>query len=275
VARSYYEILGIDKDASDAQIKNAYRRKAKAFHPDTNKEDDAETKFKEVGEAYKVLKDPHTRAQYDHFGTAKPNQGGRRPEQSYQDINLDDLMRRFRDINSGNPAYETEGGVTIQQVMLPVVDMIKGGQVRFQYTHQAASRGFLSLQQRVASIKLEPNTKYGTEVELPEIPNMKFVLIPGNTARCVVQGIDILVPFEVSALDAAVGNKSILTHPSGKTYKVEVPAGTKNGTAMRLTGKGIPHVNGATGSLIGVVDIVIPALSEEQKTALKKLLKEA
>lgn len=275
MARSYYEVLGVAKNASDAEIKKAYKSKASEFHPDKSTATDAEAKFKEVGEAYSVLKDPITRTQYDQFGTAKPKQGGRRPDHSYQDINLDELMRRFRDINSGNPSYETEGGVTIQQVMLPVVDMIKGGQVRFQYTHQAATRGFLSLQQRVASIKLEPNTKYGTEVEIPEIPNMKFVLIPGNTARCVVQGIDILVPFEVNALDAAVGNKSILTHPSGKTYKVEIPAGTKNGTAMRLTGKGLAHVNGAIGSLIGVVDIVIPTLSEGQKTALKKLLKEA
>lgn len=69
--RDYYEVLGVSRDASDDEIKKAYRRLARKYHPDVNKDDpDAEAKFKEIGEAYKVLSNPEARAQYDRFGHA-------------------------------------------------------------------------------------------------------------------------------------------------------------------------------------------------------------
>ena len=73
--RDYYEVLGIDKDASKEEIKKAYRKLARKYHPDVNKETDAEDKFKEVKEAYEVLRDDQKRAQYDQFGHAGAEQG--------------------------------------------------------------------------------------------------------------------------------------------------------------------------------------------------------
>ena len=71
--RDYYEVLGISKGASDAEIKKAYRSLAKKYHPDVNKEADAEAKFKEINEAYEVLSDPQKRQTYDQFGFAGMN----------------------------------------------------------------------------------------------------------------------------------------------------------------------------------------------------------
>lgn len=73
--RDYYEVLGVSKDASDDEIKKAYRKLARQYHPDVNKAADAEEKFKEVKEAYDVLSDAQKRAQYDRFGHQDPNQG--------------------------------------------------------------------------------------------------------------------------------------------------------------------------------------------------------
>ncbi|TLS39350.1 molecular chaperone DnaJ [Pseudalkalibacillus caeni] len=73
--RDYYEVLGVSKDASEAEIKKAYRRLAKQYHPDINKEADADEKFKEVKEAYEVLSDSQKKAHYDQFGHTDPNQG--------------------------------------------------------------------------------------------------------------------------------------------------------------------------------------------------------
>jgi molecular chaperone DnaJ len=271
--KSYYEILGVAKDASDAEIKKAYRAKAKEFHPDKSKAEDAEAKFKEVGEAYAALKDPIKRAQYDQYGSVGNNQ---RTEWRHQDINIDELMRRFRDIHNDNPSYQSGGGTTVQQVPVPVESMIRGAPVDFRYAYQqSGNRGIFSFVQRVASTVLEPNTKYGTTITIPEMPEMEFILIPTNTQTCVVQGLDILVPFEVNALDAAAGNKCNLKHPNGKVFALTVPQGMKSGKAMRLSKHGLTHVNGAVGDLLAVINYTIPELSAEQQEALKKLLKEA
>ena len=73
--RDYYEVLGVSKSASKEEIKKAYRKLSKQYHPDINKEADAAEKFKEIKEAYEVLSDDQKRAQYDQFGHTNPNQG--------------------------------------------------------------------------------------------------------------------------------------------------------------------------------------------------------
>ena len=73
--RDYYEVLGLGKNASDEEIKKAYRKLARQYHPDVNKASDAETKFKEVKEAYDVLSDAGQRSRYDQYGHIDPNQG--------------------------------------------------------------------------------------------------------------------------------------------------------------------------------------------------------
>lgn len=73
--RDYYEVLGLGRDASDEEVKKAYRKMARQYHPDVNKASDAEAKFKEVKEAYDVLSDGQQRARYDQYGHIDPNQG--------------------------------------------------------------------------------------------------------------------------------------------------------------------------------------------------------
>ena len=96
--KDYYETLGVSKDASDEEIKRAFRKLAKQYHPDINKEPGAEAKFKEIGEAYAILSDPNKRKQYDQFGSAAFEQGGPGGAGGFSgfdasDIDLDSILR--------------------------------------------------------------------------------------------------------------------------------------------------------------------------------------
>jgi len=94
--RDYYEVLGLDRSATDDQIKRAFRKLAFHYHPDRNKEDEAEEKFKEINEAYEVLSDPDKRATYDRFGHAGEGFG-----RGFGDF---DIFRGFR---NGAPTFAT------------------------------------------------------------------------------------------------------------------------------------------------------------------------
>lgn len=90
--KDYYEVLGVDKNASDEEIKRAFRVLAKKYHPDVNKEPGAEEKFKEIGEAYSVLSDPNKRQQYDQFGHAAFDGASGGAGFNWEDINLEDIL---------------------------------------------------------------------------------------------------------------------------------------------------------------------------------------
>lgn len=96
--RDYYEVLGVDKGASEQELKKSYRKLAMKYHPDRNKDNpDAERLFKEASEAYDVLKDPNKRARYDQFGHAGLHSGGYQ-EPNFQNINIEDIFSQFGDI---------------------------------------------------------------------------------------------------------------------------------------------------------------------------------
>ncbi|NBD34051.1 MAG: DnaJ domain-containing protein, partial [Cyanobacteria bacterium] len=96
MAADYYELLGVSRNASKEDIKRAYRRLARQYHPDVNKEEGAEERFKEINRAYEVLSEPETRARYDRFGEAGVGAGAGAGGASYQDFATD--MGGFADI---------------------------------------------------------------------------------------------------------------------------------------------------------------------------------
>ena len=108
--RDYYEVLGVSKDASEADIKMAFRRLAKKYHPDVCKEADAEEKFKEIQEAYAVLSDENRRKQYDKFGfEAFNNNGGGYNTNGYDFSNFD-FSSIFDDLFGSDDTFSSFGG---------------------------------------------------------------------------------------------------------------------------------------------------------------------
>lgn len=272
MAKTYYEVLGVEKDADADAIKNAWRRIRTKHHPDKGGDEDA---FKEAKDAYDVLSDPAKRRAYDQFGTPDLGAGPTWTSNGTTtgDVTIEEILRRMREAGL-SPDMNYQQRETIQKVSIPVDVMINGGRTQFRYANPTQP-GINSFEFNMGEITLKPNTKVGTRVQSPNVPNTTFIFVPQGHHRCVVQGLDLIVPMEVNALAAAVGNKAKVTHPNGKTYEVSVPPGTKNGAALRLPKLGLPHVNGAVGNLIAVVEYMVPVLDEETRNALRDLLDKA
>jgi curved DNA-binding protein len=265
MSKTYYDILGVPVDADDAAIKVAYRKLARKYHPDRSVENDAEEKFKEMKEAYDVLKDKNKRQAYDSYGSAGPRPGSNGFNWMGPDSeNLQDYLNRVRR-GQGDPGKVQD---MVQNILVPVDVMINGGRISFNYIQHSGH----TLNHATATITIQPSTKVGTQVQSPSIPRTTFVINPGSTARIHVQGLDVLVLLEVDALRVAVGCKSSVTHPNGTDYDVTIPHGTAHGAGLRLPKLGLTHVNGMVGNLICVINYVIPKLDDKTRKALKELL---
>ena len=270
MAKDYYEILGVSKSASDDELKKAYRKLAKQWHPDANPDnkEEAEKKFKEIGEAYEVLSNPEKRKMYDQFGTADPQQAG---------FGGFDGFGGFGGFGNGTYSYSTSG-FGFDDVVDDFVSSIFGGGRRSR-TKQSKTGPIKGDDLRDSMTISFEESFTGCEKEFSI--NMifrklflKFILkinhyfyyfirtvdtchVCGGTGRVnKVQSIGGFASFQtVTTCDECRGTGKIIKEPcdtckgKGKIrkdvkIKVEVPAGIQDGQTLRLGGKGDAGENG-------------------------------
>lgn len=145
--KDYYDILGVSKDASDDEIKHAYRKLSKKWHPDINKAPDAEAKFKEINEAYETLSDPQKRANYDQYGSADGAAGGFGGGTGAggfgnfdsSGFGFDDIFSQFfgNRQQSADPSAPRQGRDLQYQMTLEFEDAIFGKTTRIKYNREA------------------------------------------------------------------------------------------------------------------------------------------
>ena len=262
MSKDYYNILGVDKNASEDQIKKAYRKKAMEFHPDKNPGNpEAETKFKEAAEAYETLSDPQKKSSYDQFGpSGNPFGGGGGNPFGGHGFNMDDIFSQFGDIfgnRYGNPGnqrkQQSRGGDLRIKVVLNIDDILKGATKKLKYRRQD---------------KCQPcDGKGGTNVRTCLSCN-------GAGSRIVVQN----TPFgqmrtQTTCPDCAgsgnqIANKCGHCHGDGTTLKeqivdVEVPVGVSNGMQLKMQGFGNHIRDGVPGDLFIIIE-------EEQNFTFKR-----
>jgi len=290
--RDYYEILGVSRDADDKQLKKAFRKFARKYHPDLNPNNkEAEQRFKEVNEAYEILSDPAKRKQYDSFGHAafdagfqgsegfRPRTGGFDPRAA-QDRGFGSIFEDiFGDVFSGRresqPVPET-GKDLVYNLEIDLKDAYHGTS-----TYVNIQRG-ARLQSEQIMVKIPPGVDNGTKVRvagkggagirggksgdlyiITSIRPDRFYERKGDDLYCEV-------PITIS--EAALGAKIEVPTMDG-TASMTIPSCTQGGQLFRLKEKGMPHLKGGrSGNQYVKVIITIPKnLTEEDKELFKKI----
>ena len=265
----YYKILGINKNATDTEIKKAYRKLAMQYHPDRNKGNkQAEEKFKEISEAYAVLSDKEKRKQYDMFGASGFRQRYSR-EDIFKDFNFSDILKEFGfgghffsgrrgerartfSFDFGGTPYGTYQDT--QQRQMKGADLVYTLSVTLEEVLTGTSKK-IALQdesghQDKISVKIPAGMTPGKKLRLAGKGKpgpfggphgdlyLQVNILPHSIFR--VQDHDVVIEREIKMTDAILGTKIEVPTLGGKQLSLKIPPGTDGQTKMRLKGYGLP-----------------------------------
>ena len=303
--KDYYATLGVEKNASADDIQKAYRKLARKFHPDVNNAPGAEDRFKDITEAYEVLKDTEKRKTYDQYGSAW-KQAGRpgQPPPGWQNVNFDfgqaggSGFSSFFDMlfggqgrgggrGAGGPGFGgfdfgggfangfEEGGRDQEATLaLTLEEGAEGGQREIVLTDPATR------QSNTITFNMPAGILAGKKLRLAGkgLPGrngkkgdlyLKVDFKPHP--RFKLEGRDLHAELPVTPWQAALGGEATVKTLSG-SIKVKVPAGSSTGRRIRLKGKGYPDGKGDAGDLYAEIKIMVPEeLSEREKQLFEEL----
>jgi DnaJ-class molecular chaperone len=302
--RDYYTVLGVPRTASEKELKTAYRKLARKHHPDVNPGDKrSETLFKEIGEAYAVLSDPDKRKKYDRWGhnwekieqaqaagaTYGSRAGGRTAYTPTGagpggfNVESDDLGGLFEQL-FGRTAGRTrvrstprKGADSEQPVEISLEEAFNGTQRTFQL------RDMQTGDTRTVEVKIPAGAIDGLRIRvagkgepgLGGAPAGDLYLIIGITAHPLFErdGDDLRVKVPTPLYSAVLGGEVMVPTPRGGQLALKVPPETANGQRIRLTGQGMPRVNGTgRGDLYAEITVQLPkSLSNREKELFAQL----
>jgi curved DNA-binding protein len=297
--KDYYEVMGVERSASQADIKRAYRKLARKFHPDVSKEANAEVRFKELGEAYAVLKDPEKRTAYDQLGENwKAGQNFRPPPDwdagfqhggagfgggdsdgsAHSDFFESLFGRDFRSAQSAGKRanFNARGEDQHARVMIDLQDAYRGTarDITLRAPEPDGS-GHLKTRQRTLKVKIPKGVKQGQRIRLsdqgsPGQGNGRngdlYLEVEFNPHRHFrVQGHDVYLNLPLAPWEAALGATVKVPTPDGPV-DLKIPPGSISGRKLRLQKRGIP--GDPPGDLY--VELVI-TLPPAESDAAKKL----
>lgn len=307
--KDYYKILGVSKTASQDEIKKAYRKLAVKYHPDKNAGNkEAEERFKEIAEAYEVLKDPEKRKKYDQLGAnwkqfenAGPgaygysNFGGQGGSTFYYEGDLGDIFgsggEDFSDFfksffGGGFSSRGFDGGRTRYSSARPRDghDLRAEMEITLEEAFHGTSR-ILNVNGEKLRVKTKPGAYDGQELRIRgkgghgvnggNRGDIYVTIRVLPDPRYTVQGNDLILKADVDLYTAVLGGKIEIDTLSGKV-SVPVPAGSQSGSKLRLRGKGMPVYGkpGQAGDLYVQLNVLIPKHLTEKETELFKQLRD-
>jgi curved DNA-binding protein len=274
--KDYYQIMGVGRNASADEIKRAYRKLARKYHPDVSKEKDAEARFKEVGEAYEVLRDPEKRAAYDALGTRKPGEEFRPPPDWQFDYggaesdlsgHSDFFEQLFGGLGRGRRgSFRSRGFDTAGQVEVTLEEAFRGTERRLSLQRVAVDeRGRPRGATQQLNVRIPAGVVDGQRIRVPAQgepgvgggpPGDLFLevrLLPHRWFRA--EGRDIWLDLPVTPWEAALG-ETVRVPTLGGRVDLRVPKGSQTDRQLRLRGRGLP--GNPPGDQLVVLKIVTP-----------------
>jgi curved DNA-binding protein len=302
--KDYYDIVGVKKDATQDEIKRAYRKLARKYHPDVSKEANAEDKFKEVGEAYEVLKDPEKRAAYDQLGSQWQAGQDFHPPPGW------DAGYEYSDTGDGGPDL---GGFSDFFESLYGQGVHGGGRQRgpgrgfrmrgedhhakilvdLEDSYQGASRsitlqvsgvdesGRVATRPRTLKVQIPRGIRRGQQIRLAgqggtghgggESGDLYLEVEFRLRKNHRVEGADVYLDLPLAPWEAALGATVKVPTPAG-AVDLKVPPGSQAGRKLRLKGRGIPAR--PPGDLYVVLQITLPPAENEQQRGIYEKMKQ-
>ena len=284
--KDYYKILGVERGAGDDEIKKAYRKLARKYHPDVSKEANAKEKFQEASEAYETLRDKEKRAAYDSLGSGfRQGQDFRPPPDWFdrfgsggrgEDLHGVDLGELFESMGLfGRAGRRSRRSFAGEDYEIPVRLTLEEAASGSERTVQLDGRPFTARIPRGATDgqRLRLRGKGGAGVNGGPAGDLylTIALEPHSLYRPSGHDLDLEVP--LAPWEAALGAEVQIPTLEGRVT-MKVPAGSKAGQKLRLAGKGLPKPGGGAGDLYALLSIAVPATLTEAEQKLYEQLRE-
>jgi curved DNA-binding protein len=300
--KDYYKILGVSRDASREEIKRAYRRLARKYHPDVSKEPDAERRFKEINEANEVLKDQEKRGTYDALGKQwQAGQDFRPPpwggQGFHREFHFDtEDAGQFSDFFSSlfggtgrgmgggaEGGFRSRGSDQSARVRITLEESYAGATRRLHLDlPEPDAHGRIHTRPRTLNVRIPPGVTGGQKIRLPGQGQaglfggpkgdlyLEVEILPHPLYR--LEGRDLYLQLPVTPWEAALGETVSVPTPGG-AVNLRIPAGSQSGRKLRLKGRGLP------GTLPGDEYVVLeihtpPADTEQAKELYRRMAQE-
>lgn len=298
--KDYYAIMGLKRDATQDEVKRAYRKLARKYHPDVSKEADAELKFKELGEANEVLKDPEKRAAYDQLGAnwkaqqdfhpppgwdsgfefhgAPPGGGG---QHDFSDF-FESLFGHRTGADRAGGGFHMHGEDHHAKILIDLEDSFKGASrsISLQMP-EVTPEGHVTTRSRTLKVRIPKGIRQGQQIRLGGQGAtgmgsgkagdlyLEVEFKPHRFYR--VEGADVYLDLPLAPWEAALGASIKAPTPSG-LIDLKIPANSQAGKKLRLKGRGIPAKT--PGDLYLVLQIALPPADTEKTRELYRQMQE-
>ncbi len=296
--KDYYAIMGVSRNATQDEIKRSYRKLARKYHPDVSDDPQAEERFKEVGEAYEVLKDPEKRAAYDQLGAQwKAGQEFRPPPDWDQGFEFSDggftaadaaqfsdffeslFGGRGRRAGRAQREFRVRGDDHHARVAVDLEDTYTGAQRSITLrTPELTKDGHVALRERNLNVRIPKGIRSGQKIRLagqggPGLGDgkagdlyLQVELNPHGMYR--MDGSDVYLDLPVAPWEAALGATVKVPTPSGRV-DLRIPPNSNQGARLRLKGRGIPGKK--PGDMFVVLKVVLPPVNDASRELYEKM----